>query len=182
MEIASLTLLPLDAGVPPIKVQMNPTDLKRKGGVKTKSNLGANNRGTGAPRQSFAEKTPITFEFTTIFDNYESGRNVEEDLKPLHKALEFIKELRRTPVYEFRWGTQIYLRRCFVENFDYQHCMYAPDGTPLRSAVYVFLKEADDPNAQNQANQQVNPSQADRTDPSNQNLFASLLSGWGFFT
>jgi Contractile injection system tube protein len=178
MEISVITLHPLDSGVPVIQFQMNPTSMKRIGRFQADPNLGANNRDSGAPRLSFAKKDPNKIRFRSIIDNLESGRNVEIDLKPFHKAIEFIEELRRPPVYRCIWGEQLHLNRCFVNHFDYDLTMTGRNGVPLRAEIELELTEADDPNAQNQANQKVDPSQADR----NVSSQALGLLSWLFFT
>jgi hypothetical protein len=85
--------------------------------------------------------------------------------------------MRRPPVYEFRWGTQQYFRKCFVENLSYKLTMFLPDGTPVRAIVDISLKEADEPRPSDAvAKGAPDPSQAQRANNPQGTFFTSIGS------
>jgi hypothetical protein len=182
MAIASPVLISKD-GAPPIKFQLNPVMLESRSQNKTQQNPGANNAETGTPKVSFSEKLSNIVEIKDIYyDNYESGKNViTEFIVPYQKATEFVQDkntkTRRPPVYEFSWGTQRYLRRCFVKSFSYKIVMFASDGTPVRAIVDVLLEEVEDTKVSNQAGNPVSPTPAQRVNSGGTGLF-SAIGGW----
>lgn len=55
------------------------------------------------------------------------------------------KRNERTPHYRFVWGSQVFLRRCAVENLTYKLTLFLPDGTPVRAIIdSLSLKAVDE--------------------------------------
>lgn len=68
------------------------------------------------------------------------AQGIEKGLDQLFGDL----DKKRTPIYRFVWGEQVYLRRCFVEKFTYRLTMFLPDGTPVRAVIdNLTLTQAD---------------------------------------
>jgi hypothetical protein len=82
-----------------------------------------------------------------MFDTYENGADVvKTHINKFRKAVEFVQGKERPPIYQFSWGSQIYMRRCFVEKLTYKLTMFLPNGTPVRAVIdSLILKEADEP-------------------------------------
>jgi len=67
-----------------------------------------------------------------------SPNSTEATPKPL-------EESKRTPIYRFVWGSQVYLRRCFIAKLNYKLTLFLPNGTPVRAVIdSLVLKKADE--------------------------------------
>jgi Contractile injection system tube protein len=136
-----------DDGVPAIEFMFNPTELTFEGVVETAENPGARTQDKGHPKVSFSHVKAYKVTINKIiFDTYEDGQDVvSKHIEPFRKAVEFVGNEQRPPIYKFIWGKQVYLQRCFVEKLTYKLTMFLPDGTPVRATIdSLTLKEADD--------------------------------------
>ncbi|MEG4805817.1 hypothetical protein QUB63_35035 [Microcoleus sp. ARI1-B5] len=137
-----------DDGVPPIEFMFNPTELVFEGVVETSESPGARTQDKGQPKVSFSHVKAYKITINKIlFDTYEDGGDVvKKYIENFRKAVEFVKGKERPPIYQFMWGKQVYLRRCFIEKLNYKLTMFLPDGTPVRAVIdSLTLKEADEP-------------------------------------
>jgi hypothetical protein len=136
-NLVKATLISLDEGVPQIEFMFNPTELVFEGVVETSESPGARTEDKGTPKVSFSHVKAYKVTINKIlFDTYEEGGDVE-----------FVKGKERPPIYQFMWGKQVYLRRCFIEKLNYKLTMFLPDGTPVRAVIdSLTLKEADESN------------------------------------
>lgn len=137
-----------DDGVPPIEFMFNPTELVFEGVVETSESPGARTQDKGNPKVSFSHVKAYKVTINKIlFDTYEDGGDVvKQYIEKFRKAVEFVKGKERPPIYQFMWGKQVYLRRCFIEKLTYKLTMFLPDGTPVRAVIdSLTLKEADEP-------------------------------------
>jgi hypothetical protein len=178
-ESTTAMLIPVDSpGKPTIYFQNNPDQIGVQDKTATQENSGANNENTGRPKVSFSEKKATTIELKNMYiDKYEQGESVMKEIQDLKEATTFIEKMRRPPVYEFRWGTQQYFRKCFVENLSYKLTMFLPDGTPVRAIVDISLKEADEPRPSDAvAKGAPDPSQAQRANNPQGTFFTSIGS------
>jgi hypothetical protein len=170
MENTTITLFPEDGGKPVINFMFNPSTLQMNSSTENPDNTGANNTGTGSPKVSFATKQARILTLKeVIFDHYEDGKSVMPDMEKFQEGMTFIEAMKRPPVYRVVWGTQQYMRRCFIQNFSYQLTKFLPDGTPVRAVVDVTLKEAEDVNVNNQVS-------AGAASPSTAQRFASAAN------
>ena len=141
-------LLISDDGVPQIEFMFNPTELVFEGVVETSESPGARTEDKGTPKVSFSHVKAYKVTINKIlFDTYEDGGDVvKKYIDKFRKAVEFVKGKERPPIYQFMWGKQVYLRRCFIEKLTYKLTMFLPDGTPVRAIIdSLTLKEADEP-------------------------------------
>ena len=137
-----------DDGVPPIEFMFNPTELVFEGVVQTSESPGARTQDKGNPKVSFSHVKAYKVTINKIlFDTYEDGGDVVKlYIENFRKSVEFVKGKERPPIYQFIWGKQVYMRRCFIEKLNYKLTMFLPDGTPVRAVVdSLTLKEADEP-------------------------------------
>ena len=137
-----------DDGVPAIEFMFNPTELAFEGVVETAESPGARTEDKGQPKVSFSHVKAYKVTINKIlFDTYEAGDDVvKRYINNFRTAVEFVKGKERPPIYQFMWGKQVYLRRCFVEKLNYKLTMFLPDGTPVRAVIdSLTLKEADEP-------------------------------------
>jgi hypothetical protein len=137
-----------DDGAPPIEFMFNPTELLFEGVVETSESPGARTQDKGQPKVSFSHVKAYKVSINKIlFDTYEDGEDVvKQYIDKFKKAVEFVKGKERPPIYQFMWGKQVYLRRCFIEKLSYKLTMFLPDGTPVRAVIdSLTLKEADEP-------------------------------------
>ena len=135
-------------GVPPIEFMFNPTELVFEGVVQTSESPGARTEESGHPKVSFSHVKAYKVTISKIlFDTYEDGEDVvKKYIENFRKSVEFVKGKERPPIYQFMWGKQVYLRRCFIEQLNYKLTMFLPDGTPVRAVIdSLTLKEADEP-------------------------------------
>jgi len=135
-------------GVPPIEFMFNPTELVFEVVVQTSESPGARTEERGNPKVSFSHVTASKVTINKIlFDTYEDGGDVvKQYIENFRKSVEFVKGKERPPIYQFMWGKQVYLRRCFIEQLNYKLTMFLPDGTPVRAVIdSLTLKEADEP-------------------------------------
>ena len=135
-------------GVPPIVFMFNPTELVFEGVVQTSESPGARTQDKGNPKVSFSHVKAYKVTINQIlFDTYEDGGDVvKQYIENFRKSVEFVKGKERPPIYQFMWGKQVYLRRCFIEKLNYKLTMFLPDGTPVRAVIdSLTLKEADEP-------------------------------------
>ncbi|MEG4395806.1 CIS tube protein [Microcoleus sp. BROC3] len=142
-------LLISDDGVPQIEFMFNPTELVFEGVVETSESPGARTEDKGTPKVSFSHVKAYKVTINKIlFDTYEEGGDVvKQYIENFRKSVEFVKGKERPPIYQFMWGKQVYLRRCFIEKLNYKLTMFLPDGTPVRAVIdSLTLKEADEPN------------------------------------
>ena len=137
-----------DDGAPTIEFMFNPTELLFEGVVETSESPGARTQDKGQPKVSFSHVKAYKVTLNKIlFDTYENGENVvNKYINNFKKAVEFVAGKERPPIYQFMWGKQVYLRRCFIEKLSYKLTMFLPDGTPVRAVIdSLTLKEADEP-------------------------------------
>jgi hypothetical protein len=126
----------------------NPTELVFEGVVQTSESPGARTQDKGNPKVSFSHVKAYKVTINKIlFDTYEDGGDVVKlYIENFRKSVEFVKGKERPPIYQFMWGKQVYLRRCFIEKLNYKLTMFLPDGTPVRAVIdSLTLKEADEP-------------------------------------
>lgn len=141
-------LLISNDGVPTIEFMFNPTELVFEGVVETSESSGARTEDKGNPKVSFSHVKAYKVTINKIlFDTYEDGGDVvKQYIENFRKSVEFVKGKERPPIYQFMWGKQVYLRRCFIEKLNYKLTMFLPDGTPVRAVIdSLTLKEADEP-------------------------------------
>jgi hypothetical protein len=147
-NLVKATLISLDEGVPQIEFMFNPTELVFEGVVETSESPGARTEDKGTPKVSFSHVKAYKVTINKIlFDTYEEGGDVvKQYIENFRKSVEFVKGKERPPIYQFMWGKQVYLRRCFIEKLNYKLTMFLPDGTPVRAVIdSLTLKEADEP-------------------------------------
>jgi hypothetical protein len=146
MTLAKATLSSQEA--PKIEFMFNPTELTFEGVVETTESKGGRPQQTGKPKVSFSNTKAYKITISKImFDTYENGADVvKTHINKFRKAVEFVQGKERPPIYQFSWGSQIYMRRCFVEKLTYKLTMFLPNGTPVRAVIdSLILKEADEP-------------------------------------
>ncbi len=146
MTLAKATLSSQEA--PKIEFMFNPTELTFEGVVETTESKGGRPQQTGKPKVSFSNTKAYKITINKIlFDTYENEADVVKTyIDKFRKAVEFVKGKERPPIYQFSWGSQIYMRRCFVEKLTYKLTMFLPNGTPVRAVIdSLILKEADEP-------------------------------------
>jgi hypothetical protein len=167
-------LYPQDGGKPIIRFMFNPSELNIQENNQPQDNPGANNLDSGRPKVSFAvKKSSILNMSEVIFDTYEEGEDViAKYIYAFKEGMTFIEAMKRPPVYRFVWGNQQYMRRCFIQNFSYKLTKFLPDGTPVRAVVDLSLREAEDPQPNNQAGRGApNPNRTQRSNPGGASLF-----------
>jgi hypothetical protein len=163
MNLTKATLISQD-GVNNIEFMFNPAQLSFEGVVETSENAGARTQDKGKPKVSFSNIKAYKITISNIlFDTYENGTDVvKKYIDSFKQTVEFAPGKQRTPIYQFIWGNQIYLRRCFVEKLSYKLTMFLPDGTPVRAVIdSLSLKEADE-SKPNEAVAASNPSPNER--------------------
>lgn len=154
-----------------IEFMFNPSQLAFEGVVETAESPGARTEDKGKPKVSFSHVKSYKVTISNIlFDTYEKNENVlNKYINKFKKTVEFAPGKQRPPIYQFRWGSQVYLRRCFVEKLSYKLTMFLPNGTPVRAVIdSLSLKEADEPQPNSSVNAK-NPSQKNRQKDNMQN-------------
>ncbi|MGG6296340.1 hypothetical protein ACQ4M4_18270 [Leptolyngbya sp. AN02str] len=124
-----------------IEFMFNPVELEFSRSLNLNRSTGARTS-EGLPKISFGSPEPYRLTLSNLtFDTYETGKNVyNEYISKLRKAVEFMQNKERPPIYLFTWGSQEYLR-CFVQTLSYKLTLFLPDGTPVRSIVNLTLEE-----------------------------------------
>ncbi len=147
MNTTKAMLQSLD-GTPDIIFMFNPQEIPVKVGIETADSKGARSD-KGIPKVSYSNRKPLEITLKNIiFDTYEQGKSVtEEYISKFQQAIEFAPGLQRPPIYTFRWGGEIYIKRCFVQDLSFKYTMFLANGTPAR-AVFdsLTLKEAEQTN------------------------------------
>jgi len=129
-----------------IEFMFNPVELEFSRSLNLNRSTGSRT-GEGLPKVSFGSPDPYRLTLSNLtFDTYETGKNVyTEYISKLRKAVEFLQNKERPPIYLFTWGSQEYLR-CFVQTLSYKLTLFLPDGTPVRSVVNLTLEEIGEAN------------------------------------
>lgn len=109
------------------------------------------NLGSGPPQKQGGAKEPRTISFSVVFDTYEARKDVREVyIKKLSKIARPDPELHIQPTVHFCWGKlsaeDDVMFAADLEDFQVKYTMFLPDGTPVRCAVDLTLKEVEDPN------------------------------------
>jgi hypothetical protein len=175
-NLVKATLISND-GVPAIEFMFNPTELVFEGVVETAESPGARTQETGQPKVSFSHVKAYKVTINKIlFDTYESGEDVvQRYINKFRTAVEFVQGKERPPIYQFMWGKQVYLRRCFVERLNYKLTMFLSDGTPVRAVIdSLTLKEADEPRENAPLGAQP-PAQVDRNQDTIENRMSPRI-------
>lgn len=129
--------------------QFNPQEISFSTRVTLSKGKGARDKQSGFPKVSFGNLEANTISIKNIyFDTYEDRISVVE--KYIVLLREFVRFVnlgaeQRTHILEFRWGNHIYVKKCFIESFDYRLTMFLPDGTPVRAVIdHLSLVETDE--------------------------------------
>lgn len=152
LQKAQLIPIPSDRGrAELIQFQFNPEALEFSHSNEVNS-VAEGRAEWGLKKISFAGPNATTVTINNItFDTFEQGDNVmQKYISKLVKALECTvedqksKQTKRPPIYIFAWGTNQYLKGCFVESLGYKITMFLPDGTPVRATARLTLKQVDE--------------------------------------
>lgn len=124
-----------------IEFMFNPTELDFSRSMNLNRSDGARTD-EGLPKVTFGSPEPYKLSLSNLtFDTYETGKNVyTEYISKFQKAVEFLDDKERPPIYLFTWGSQEYLR-CFVQSLSYKLTLFLADGTPVRAVVNLSLEE-----------------------------------------
>lgn len=147
MTLEKAKLICIDGG-DDVEFSFNPSQLAFEGIVETSENPGARTENKGTPKVSFSNIKAYKVTINNIlFDTYEDGSDViKKYISKFKKSVEFSPGKERPPMYKLVWGSQVYLRCCFVEKLSYKLTMFLPNGTPVRAVIdSLTLKEADEP-------------------------------------
>ncbi len=144
MNVTKAMLKSLD-GTSDIIFMFNPKEIPLKIAIETADSKGARSD-QGSPKVSYSNRVPrqITLK-NIIFDTYEQGKSVtEEYISKFEESMKFAPGLQRPPIYTFRWGGEVYIKRCFVQDLSFKYTMFLANGTPAR-AVFdtITLKEVE---------------------------------------
>ena len=135
-------------GADDIEFMFNPTEISLSRSMSIEQSQGARTE-TGQNKTSFKHPNPYTLTIGNLmFDTYESGKSVLENVQKLSKAVEFTSagkgENKRPPIYLFTWGNHDYLR-AFVKDFSCKLTIFLPDGTPVRAVINLTLEQVELP-------------------------------------
>lgn len=151
MQKAKLCVVKKDAKKTPIETlefQFNPETLAISDYVAPgrSENIAAINQ-----MKQGAGKLPRALKFKVHFDTYEQRKDVRDEyVKVLQDMAQIEPELHTQPSLIFSWGKFTSDTKhqfvCDLEEFDVTYVMFLPDGTPVRCAVDILLREVTDPN------------------------------------
>lgn len=139
-SLKKATLNSLDGGGT-LEFQFNPKEISFSTRVTLSKGKGARAQESGFPRVSYGNLEANTISIKNIyFDTYEyldPGINVvDRYIVILRNFVRFVGGgQERTHILDFRWGNHLYVKRCFIESFDYRLTMFLPDGTPVRAVI-----------------------------------------------
>ena len=132
-----------------LEFQFNPKEISFSTRVTLSKGKGARAEKTGFPKVSFGNLEANSISIKNIyFDTYEDNIDVvEKYIVFLREFVRFVNlgKEQRTHILEFRWGTHLYIKRCFIESFDYRLTMFSHNGTPVRAVIdNLTLVETDE--------------------------------------
>lgn len=131
-------------GAEDIEFMFNPSEISLSRSMSIEQSEGARGE-SGQNKTSFKHPNPYELKVgNLIFDTYESGKSVLENVQQLSKTVEFIEDKGRPPIYLFNWGDHNYIR-AFVKNFSCRLTLFLPDGTPVRAMIDLALEQVDLP-------------------------------------
>jgi len=107
--------------------------------------------GSGVPQKQGDPQEARTIRFTVVFDTYEARKDVRtEYIQKLTRFARVSEELHTCPTLHFCWGNLTQdddlMFAVDLEEFEVKYTMFLPDGTPVRCAVDILLREVEDPN------------------------------------
>jgi len=127
-----------------IEFMFNPSEISLSRSMSIEQSEGARGE-SGQNKTSFKHPNPYELKVgNLIFDTYESGKSVLENVQQLSKTVEFSTEEDRPPIYLFNWGAHDYIR-AFVKSFGCRLTLFLPDGTPVRAIIDLTLEQVDLP-------------------------------------
>lgn len=97
-----------------------------------------------APTLEFTASEPKTLGVELLFDTYEKGSSVHDEVKKLDKLCKIINkdDKKRPPMVTWTWGTSMPTFKGVVESLGVKYTMFLADGTPCRATVTLKMKEA----------------------------------------
>lgn len=121
-----------------IRFQFNPKELSFSVSVDNSEGKGARAEKSGIPKVSFSNirASKVTMK-EVYFDTYENHLDVvEEYISKLRQFARFVSpNQQRSHILMFSWGDKVYLKKCFLESFNYRLTMFLNDGTPVRAII-----------------------------------------------
>ncbi|GGO94463.1 CIS tube protein [Wenjunlia tyrosinilytica] len=103
--------------------------------------------GLSGPILQFANGNMQTLEMELMFDTWDTGSPVKQDVRDLTgrvvRLLEIDKDLHAPPVLRVRWGSLDF--RCVLARANQKYQMFADDGRPVRARVSVTFNRFIDP-------------------------------------
>lgn len=94
------------------------------------------------PTLEFTAAEPKTLSVELLFDTFENGTSVQELISPLEILATVDPMKKRPPLVRFTWGNALPVFTGVIESINVKYTLFLPDGTPVRAAVAVAVKEA----------------------------------------
>ncbi len=142
--MAKLTIIGLEGSVSGIALesQFNPKEVSIDKSVPWQLQ---NTPGPGD--LTFTSANPKTMSFELLFDGFQSGTSVQDDVGALHRFADIDPGLKRPPKVKIVWGAEgapgmLPKFNGVVESIGVKYTMFDPNGMPVRATVNIRFVEA----------------------------------------
>jgi contractile injection system tube protein len=95
----------------------------------------------------FSAAEPMTMACELMFDGFESGRSIQNEIDALHSLSDVDASLKRPPKVKVVWGAEgapgtIPTFEAVIESVGIKYTMFDGNGRPLRATVRLGFKQA----------------------------------------
>ena len=102
---------------------------------------------TGPGDLEFTLANPKTMSFELLFDGFESGASIQDEIGTLHQLSDIDPSLKRPPKVKVIWGPgsgagMIPAFEAVVESMTVKYTMFDGNGMPVRATVNIRFVEA----------------------------------------
>lgn len=139
-ELAKVKIIALEGSAGEVTAQFNPAEIKIEKQVPWERHKAA--EGESAILK-FSDAGSRTLSLELLFDGYGTSTNVQTEwIAKLEKLASIDEAKQRPPMCMFTWGVQLPPFRGVIENLAVRYTLFLADGTPVRAAAHVTIREA----------------------------------------
>jgi hypothetical protein len=142
--MAKLTIIGLEGGVSGVALesQFNPKEISIDKSVPWQLQ-----QTPGPGDLEFTSANPKTMSFELLFDGFESGSSIQDEIGTLHRLSDVDPSLKRPPKVKVVWGAEgapgmIPKFEAVVESMGVKYIMFDGNGMPVRATVNIRFVEA----------------------------------------
>ena len=142
--MAKLTITGLEGGVSGVTLesQFNPKEISIDKSVPWQLQ-----KTPGPGDLEFTSANPRTMSLELMFDGFESGSSIQDEIETLHRLSDVDPGLKRPPKVKVVWGSEgapgmIPKFEAVVESIGVKYTMFDGNGRPVRATVSIRFVEA----------------------------------------